>query len=211
MLQNGSLIPDIKVKTLLSLYHGICAHPLALEQIRDKAQLGEIWQSTIGKLSGGQQQRVRLALALLADPQVIILDEPTVGIDVEGRRAFWATMRDFADGGRTIIFATHYLDEADEFASRVVMMSHGEIVADGSSTQIKQALGGRKVSFNATIERDWSILPGATTAAVRGSRTTIWTTQSDDCLRMLLGYPDISELEVATPSLEDAFIKLTRR
>ncbi|MGL4831847.1 MAG: ATP-binding cassette domain-containing protein [Propionibacteriaceae bacterium] len=209
MLQNGSLIPDVKVKTLLSLYHGICAHPLSLARVRDQAELGTIWESTISKLSGGQRQRVRLGLVLLADPQLIILDEPTVGIDVEGRRAFWATMRDFADDGRTIIFATHYLDEADEFANRVVMLSHGGIVADGSSTQIKQALGGRKVSFNATIERDWSSLPGVTAIEVRGSRTIIRTAHSDHCLRALLGYPDVGELEVATPSLDDAFVELT--
>src|SRR5579875_1748206 len=97
------------------------------------------------KLSGGQTQRVRFALALVANPDLMVLDEPTVALDVEGRREFWRRMREYAAGGRTVLFATHYLEEADAFADRAVLMAHGRVVADGPTTEIKAMVGTRTI------------------------------------------------------------------
>lgn len=209
MLQSGALLDDVSVITLLNLMHGLHAHPRALSEVVAIADLGAILKSNVAKLSGGQAQRVRFALAMIPDPEVILLDEPTVGLDVESRRAFWATMRAFADTGRTIMFATHYLDEADDIADRIVVMAHGRVVADGTGAEIKQAAGGRTVSFRATEPADWYKLPGVTHVVDDGNRVQLTTTQSDLTLRAVLDANGF-DLELGAARLEDAFINLTQ-
>ena len=131
MLQNGSLLADLPVRALLTFMHGLHAHPMPVGEAIERARLDDILGNNVGRLSGGQAQRLRFGLAIMGDPRLLILDEPTVGMDVDARRRFWATMDDLTDGGRTIVFATHYLDEADAFADRIVVLNDGRIVADG--------------------------------------------------------------------------------
>src|SRR5262249_56016917 len=122
------------------------------------------------KLSGGQTQRVRFAVALVSNPDLLVLDEPTVAMDVEGRHGFWAAMRSFAAGGKTVLFATHYLEEADEYADRVVLMANGVVVADGPPTEIKAMVGNRTIRATlpgAPLE-ELERLPGVTRADRRG-------------------------------------------
>ena len=207
MLQNGTLLWDVTVRRLLTLMHGLQAHPLPMDEVVERANLSSILTTNTNKLSGGQAQRVRFALAIMADPRLLILDEPTVGMDVDARRAFWATMADLATGGRTVVFATHYLDEADEFADRIVVLNRGRVVADGTGSQIKAIVGGRQIAFSGP-DRDYRFLVGVVAHEHRGSRIVLTSTDSDATLRALLADPGVTDVEVRAASLEDAFVSL---
>lgn len=207
MLQNGVLLWDVPVRRLLTLMHGLYAHPLPLDEVVERADLGPILRSNTNKLSGGEAQRVRFALAMMTDPRLLILDEPTVGMDVDARRTFWATMDTLTAEGRTVVFATHYLDEADEFADRIVVLNAGRIAADGTGSEIKAVVGGRRIGF-AGPARDYAGLPGVVAQEHRGARIVLTSTNSDATLRALLTDPSVRDVEVSAPSLEDAFLSL---
>lgn len=207
MLQNGALLAEATVVSMLKLVHGLHAHPLPLGEVIERASIADLLRSNVGKLSGGQAQRVRFALAIMGDPRLLILDEPTVGMDVDARRRFWATMSDLTTGGRTVVFATHYLDEADEFAERIVVLAAGTIVADGTGPQIKAGVGGRHVRFSGP-DRDWASLPGVVSVTREGSTWQLACSDSDATLRALLLDPSVRDVEVTAPRLEDAFLEL---
>ncbi|MGA8720720.1 MAG: ABC transporter ATP-binding protein, partial [Solirubrobacteraceae bacterium] len=133
MLQSGALMRDVTPRELLAMMASLYPEPLEIDGAIELVGLNEIADRRAHKLSGGQAQRVRFALALVSDPAVLILDEPTVGMDVEARRGFWVSVRRFAARGKTVIFATHYLEEADAYVDRAVLMSHGRVVADGAT------------------------------------------------------------------------------
>jgi ABC-2 type transport system ATP-binding protein len=164
------------------------------------------------KLSGGQAQRVRFACALVANPDLLVLDEPTVAMDVEGRHAFWATMRSFAQRGTTIVFATHYLEEADDFADRAVLMAHGRVVADGPTTEIKARVGARMIraTLPGAPEAELRALPGVASVDRRGAAVTLRCSDSDAAIRALLTrFPEARDLEISGAGLEEAFLELT--
>ena len=210
MLQNGALLADPTVGRLLRMMHGIHLNPLPLADVIEMADVGGILKSNTSKLSGGQAQRVRFALAIMADPQLIMLDEPTVGLDVDARRRFWRIMGSLADSGRTVVFATHYLDETDEFADRIVVLNEGRVVADGTGAEIKARVGGRHVSFTGP-ERDWSVLDAVVSVERDGDRVTLNSSDADATLRALFTGPDagaVADVEVASVRLEDAFLSL---
>ena len=212
MLQNGTLLWDTKVGRLLRGMRALHRHPLPLDRVIELADVGSFLSTSTSKLSGGQAQRVRFALAIMADPRLLILDEPTVGLDALSRRRFWATMTDFTATGRTVVFATHYLDEADEFADRIVVLDKGRVIADGTGREIRRVVGGRTISF-AGPERDWAGLPGVLAAATQDGRHLLTCSDSDATLRALFRDPDgaaIRDVEVASPSLEDAFLTITK-
>src|SRR6185437_9516541 len=145
MLQTGSLIRDLTVRELVSMMAALYPEPLAVEEVLQLTGTSEFAGQRTQKLSGGQTQRVRAAVALVSNPELLVLDEPTVALDVEGRNAFWRVMREFAASGRTILFATHYLEEADAYADRAVLMAHGKLVADGPTNEIKAMVGSRTI------------------------------------------------------------------
>ena len=145
MLQGGALMRDLTVRELLLQLASLYPHPEDVDKTLELVEITQIANQRTQKLSGGQAQRVRFAMALVTNASLLVLDEPTVGMDVESRHAFWTTMRGFASGGRTVLFATHYLEEADEFADRVVLMAHGEVVADGTPNEIKAKVGSRTI------------------------------------------------------------------
>ncbi len=208
MLQNGTLLWDTTVGALVKLMHGLHCHPLPLDTVVDRAGLGPMWNLNTNKLSGGQAQRVRFALAILPNSRLLLLDEPTVGMDVDARRHFWGTMADLTQAGRTVVFATHYLEEADGFADRIVVLNRGAIVADGSGRDIKRHVGGRRVSFTGP-DRDWSSLPGVLATSRDNGRVTLTSLDSDQTLRALIaGGEAVADVEVFSPSLEDAFLTL---
>ena len=211
MLQAGALLPDITVKELVTMFAGLHRNPLPVGEAMDLAGVAEIAGQKTQKLSGGQAQRVRFALALTPNPDLLVLDEPTAAMDVEVRRAFWASMRRFTATGRTVLFATHYLEEADQFADRVVVLAGGVVVADGTGAQIKATVAGRTVS--AVIEGaradDLGRLPGVLGVEHQATRTLLRCNDSDAALRALLtGYPQAHDIEIAAGNLEDAFLEL---
>lgn len=212
MMQAGALLQEATVRDVLRLMHGLHAHPLPLAEVIERADLGEFLRTRTEKLSGGQAQRLRYALAIMPDPELLILDEPTVGMDVGTRRAFWASMRDVTAGGRTVLFATHYLDEADAEANRIVVLARGRVIADGTPAVVKSQVASRTIAL---ADRDVAVegltsLPGVLSAERVGSRLVLRTTDSDRTLRSLLvAYPRAAEIEIASASLEDAFLALT--
>jgi len=212
MLQTGSLIRDLTVRELIAMVASLYPSPLGIDEAIDLTGIGEIAGRMTQKLSGGETQRARFATALVTNPDLLVLDEPTVAMDVESRRAFWATMRDFATRGKTVVFATHYLEEADEFADRVILMAHGRVVADGPPTEIKGMVGTRRI--RATLpDADLvalSALPGVSHAERRGESVSLSCSDSDTAIRALLArFADASDIEIAGAGLEEAFVELT--
>jgi ABC-2 type transport system ATP-binding protein len=212
MLQGGALLPDLTVKELVTTFAALHRHPLPVDEAIERAGITQIAGQKTTKLSGGQAQRVRYALSLVPDPDLLVLDEPTVAMDVELRRSFWASMREFTAAGKTVMFATHYLEEADDFADRVVVLARGRIVADGTGAQIKATVAGRMISAvvpGATPQQLRS-LPGVSSVESQGPRMVLRCTDSDTALRSLLaGHPECHDVEIRTGNLEDAFLELT--
>jgi ABC-2 type transport system ATP-binding protein len=212
MLQSTGLPADVYVRELVALVRALYPDPLPYDQVVEEAGLGEILGRRIEQLSGGQVQRVKLALALAGNPRFLVLDEPTVAMDVETRRLFWERIRAAARGGRTVLFATHYLAEAEEYADRVVLLRAGKVVADGSVAAVRALVSGRVVAFTlpGADAGGFAGLPGVTGVVVEGDRVRLTCTDSDTALRALLpAVPAARDIEVTAHGLEDAFVKLT--
>ena len=213
MLQTGGVIQDIAVRDLVAMLASLYPSPLDVDEVLRRTGLVEVARRQASKLSGGQTQRVRFALALVSNPSLLVLDEPTVALDVEGRHEFWAAMREFTDQGRTVLFATHYLEEADSFADRIVLMAEGRIVADGPATEIKAVVGLRTIRAtlpDVELSR-LEALPGVRSAQRNGAAVTLQCDDADAAVRALLpAYPEARDLEIAGAGLEQAFRMLTR-
>jgi ABC-2 type transport system ATP-binding protein len=212
MLQTGSLIRDVSVRELLTMVSSLYPKPLDLDETLALTGIGSIAAQRTQKLSGGQTQRVRFALALLTNPDLLVLDEPTVAMDVESRHAFWTTMRDFASRGKTILFATHYLEEADDYADRAVLMAHGRVVADGPTTEIKAMVGTRTIRATLPLVdlEPLAALPGVTHVERRGEAVVFTCSDSDRTIRALVTeFPDARDIEISGAGLEEAFLRLT--
>jgi ABC-2 type transport system ATP-binding protein len=212
MLQTGDLIRDLSVRELIAMMASLYPDPLGVDQVLELTGVSEIAQQRTQKLSGGQTQRVRFAVALVSNPELLVLDEPTVALDVEGRLAFWTTMREFAGRGKTILFATHYLEEADAYADRAVLMARGQIVADGPTNEIKAMVGTRTIRATLPgVDPDGlARLPGVSAVERRGEALTLQCNDSDAAIRALLtAYPAARDIEIEAAGLEQAFIELT--
>ncbi|MFE6162360.1 ABC transporter ATP-binding protein [Streptomyces sp. NPDC056486] len=211
MLQEGRLVPRVTVRELVSFVAGRYPAPLPVGEALALAGIEDLAGRRVDKLSGGQTQRVRFAVALAGNPSLIVLDEPTAALDVEARQVFWASMRAYARRGNTVLFSTHYLEEADRHADRIVVMDHGRIVADGSGEQVKRSAGGSTVSFDLAGRgsEGLTLLPGVVSVEVHGDRARLRTTDSDATVIALAELGAIRGLEVAAASLDEAFLTLT--
>ena len=212
MLQTGALIRGLSVRELVAMVASLYPDPLDIDEVIELAGLMDAAQQRTEKLSGGQTQRARFAVAVVSNPDLLILDEPTVAMDVEGRRAFWVAMRAFAARGKTVMFATHYLDEADTNADRAVLLAHGRIVADGPTTEIKGRVGTRTI--RATLPEvatdGLAAIAGVNSAERHGDAVSLVCSDSDTAIRELLGrYPGARDIEITGAGLEDAFLRLT--
>ncbi len=214
VLQTGGLLRDLRVRETVELIASTYRiHPPA-DDVMARAGIDGIGDQQVQSCSGGEQQRLRFALALLADPELLILDEPTTGMDVGARQEFWQAMHAEADGGRTIVFATHYLEEAEHFAQRTVLLARGRVVADGPTERIRSHVGGRTVratlpeSSPSTAVDDLRSLDDVTDLRIHGSRVDIVTADSDRIARLLLD-AGAHDLEIEAASLEHAFLALT--
>ncbi|MYU53188.1 ATP-binding cassette domain-containing protein [Streptomyces sp. SID7805] len=213
MLQSGGLMDGVKVRELVRLASDLHPRGYPVDQILATAGITEIGDRLIGKLSGGQEQRVRFALATAGANDLIVLDEPTTGMDVSARQTFWGTMREQVQQGRTVLFATHYLEEADEIADRVIVLHRGRVLADGTAAEIKARAGARRVTFDLDEPIDRTALHGLpflTALEISGHTVRIQSQNADATVHALYGlglYPH--NLEVSGLGLEQAFIALT--
>ncbi|MCX4097569.1 ABC transporter ATP-binding protein [Nocardia sp. alder85J] len=211
VLQSGGLLPDLTVAETVRLVAVLHASPRPVAEVLARAGISDIADRLVGKCSGGQRQRLRFALALLPDPDLLVLDEPTTGMDVEGRREFWNAIRRDAGDGRTVLFATHYLDEADAYADRIVLVRNGTVVADGSAAAVRNLAAGRTLS--ATLpgadRARLSEIPGVDRVEQRGDRIIVHAKDSDAVARYLLTATAAVDLEITARTLEDAFLALT--
>ncbi len=215
MLQSATLPAGARVGELVDLARALYPLPAPREQILDRAGLRELAGRRVDGLSGGEAQRVRFALSVAGDPDLVFLDEPTVAMDVEGRRAFWADMRRFAAEGRTVLFATHYLDEADHVADRIIVLDRGRVIADGSPADLKGRVAHRTVRFAwsaGTGDGDARLgaLPGVISAERRGEAVSLVSRDADETVRALVAAGiAFRHLEVAGADLDTAFLALT--
>ncbi|WP_431278477.1 ABC transporter ATP-binding protein [Leifsonia poae] len=216
MLQGGALLPTLTVAQSVALVAAAHKHPLTVAEALERARCTEIAKQKVSKLSGGQMQRARFAVAVVSNPDLLFLDEPTAAMDVEARRTFWQSMREFTDEGRTVVFATHYLDEADTYADRIVMLSSGRVVADGTPTEVKAVVSGRRIragfdfAWTPAVEDALRALPGVRSLDHRAEQLTIVSEDSDLTLRALLAaHHDIHDIEVTAHTMDDAFLALT--
>ncbi|WP_112247022.1 ABC transporter ATP-binding protein [Kribbella monticola] len=211
MLQSGGIIEDAKVGELMNLVAGLHKEPMPVAEALDRAGIADLVGRKIKGLSGGQKQRVRFAMAIIPQPDLIVLDEPTTGMDVESRRDFWASMHAETARGRTVLFATHYLEEADAYADRVVLMRNGKVVADGTAAQIKAGVSGRTI--RATVPgadlAALAALPGVRNVETRGDVVLLQCANSDDTLRHLLNNTPAHDIEVTSADLEDAVLAIS--
>jgi ABC-2 type transport system ATP-binding protein len=212
MLQESGIPAMLKVREIVDLFRSYYPKPLASERAIAMAGLEEKANALVKELSGGQRQRLYFALAVCGDPEVLFLDEPTVGMDVEGRRSFIERIAEFAHMGRTVVLTTHYLEEADQLAERVIVIDRGLVIADASPVEIKSKVAGKRVRFTAPLltDKDLDGLP-VTTSTIKDHTVQLLTNQPETVLRELFQRGiAISDLEVAGADLEDAFISLTR-
>ncbi len=212
MLQTGSPLDHLKVRELVTLMASYYPNPLDVDDVLAQTGVAEFAGQWTNRLSGGEVQRTRFAAALVGNPDLLVLDEPTAAIDVEGRRQFWAAMRAITAQGKTVIFATHYLEEADAYADRIVLMAHGDIVADGPASEIKANVGRRTVRATLLDVEVVALqaLPGVLSAKRQGTTVTLSCSDADAATSALLRmFPGVRDLEVHGSSLEDAFFDLT--
>jgi ABC-2 type transport system ATP-binding protein len=202
----------VKVGELVTMTSRLYRHPACVERTLARAGLSGLADRQTQRLSGGQAQRVRFALAIAGNPDLVFLDEPTVAMDVEGRRTFWAMMRGFAGEGRTVLFATHHLDEADAVADRIVVLRKGTVVANGAASTIKATVASRRLRFvsNGADPARLRELDGVVAASVRGSEVVLDSLDADATVRSLVvSGTAFSDIEVTGADLEQAFLALT--
>ena len=210
MQQSASLVDTLRVVELVRQFSAYYPAPRPIEQTLTMAGLETLADRRYAALSGGQQRRVQFALAICGNPPLLFVDEPTVGLDVSARRDFWRILRELRQQGTGIVLTTHYLDEADALADRIVMIADGRILAHGSPTEIKSRAAGKKLRFRTSIElaalAHWQ---GVLTVEQQGELTELQVTHAESILRRLLDADaELSDLQVLPLSLEDAFLSL---
>jgi ABC-2 type transport system ATP-binding protein len=212
MLQSGGLMPEVTVRELVTLVTGFHPRPEPVEQTMRRAGIVQFADQRVDKLSGGQTQRVRFALAIVGNCDLIVLDEPTAAMDVETRRAFWDNMKVEVAEGKTLLFATHYLEEADQAADRIIVINKGRLLADGTPAEIKARAGAKRISFHLDrIDEPFMLgLPALVNVEIRHDLVQIQSSDSDRTLYAVLdaGYRP-RDLEVSSLGLEQAFLAIT--
>ncbi len=212
MLQASGVPATLRVGELLSQFRGYYPTPLPLDQVITAAGLDGLTRRLFGELSGGQQRRVMFAITLAGNPDLVVFDEPTTGLDVAARRGMWATLRDLARSGRGVVLTTHYLEEADALADRIVVIDAGEAIAEGTPGEVKARVPGRRVraqtSLSAAVAGRW---PGVLRASREGPWLELLASVAEPALRTLLALdPAATDITVTEPTLEEAFLALTR-
>ena len=212
MLQVSGVPDTLTVSEHLELFCSYYPAPLLVSQLLAMAGLEDVRARRFGRLSGGQKQRVMFALALAGDPELVFLDEPTAGLDVEARRSLWTEIRDMKAAGRTAVLTTHYLEEADALADRIAVIHQGRVVAEGTPAEVKSRTADRRIRCITGIARDEVAgLPGVVRVEANGQHLEILTTRPEEVLWDLYARdPDLRDLQVTGAGLEDTFLELVR-
>ncbi|MBH5320931.1 ABC transporter ATP-binding protein [Paenibacillus sp. GSMTC-2017] len=215
----GALMQDVKaadglnVKDVLQLFRSYYKNPMSLERLLDISGLHEDVKRKAASLSGGQRRRLAFAQSLAGNPELLLLDEPTVGMDIQARDRFWETIRALAKDGRTVLLTTHYLEEADAIADHIAVVGSGRVVAEGTPERLKAQTALRTISFrstNAPHEKEWLTLPGVEKAECNGERIRLHARETDVLLFKLMQSPwGVTDIDVQSASLEDTFRSLT--
>ena len=212
MLQSATLPPTLRVRELLRLTASYYANPRVLQESAELAAVEDLLDRPYGKLSGGQQRRVQFALALCGRPQLLFLDEPTVGMDIQARQALWAAIRRLVGEGCSVLLTTHYLEEAEALADRVCVMTRGRAIHEGTVDELRARVGVKRIRCISTLlpetVADW---PEVVEVRVEGGRLQLTTAEAEVVvLRLLQNDAWLRELEVQRAGLAEAFTELTR-
>ena len=212
MLQVGKVPETLKVREHIDLFSSYYTNPLPLGDVLAAAGLDKLSDRKFGDLSGGQRQRTLFALAICGNPDLLFLDEPTVGLDVEARRALWEEIRRLVARGKTVLLTTHYLEEADALADRIAVINQGEIIAEGTPAEIKSQTSGKRIRCITQLSpAELLQIPGVTSARQDREAIEIHTGDAELVVRTLLARdPALSGLEITSAGLEEAFLSLTR-
>ena len=212
MLQVARVTETLRVREHLDLFRSYYPRPLPVADIVRIAQLQGIEDRFFGQLSGGQKQRALFALAICGNPDLIFLDEPTVGMDIEARRALWQQIRSLCAQGKTVLLTTHYLEEADALAHRIIVINEGRVISAGTPAEIKKSSGGRTIRCQTRLSREFmQTLPSVSNVEFNQGTVVVTASEAETVVReMLLRDESLSGLEVAGPALEDAFLALTK-
>jgi ABC-2 type transport system ATP-binding protein len=212
MLQVGRVPETLRVGEHIDLFSAYYQAPMPAERILAAAGLERLCDRKFGELSGGQRQRVLFALAICGDPDLLFLDEPTVGLDVEARRLLWDEIRQLVSRGKTVLLTTHYLQEADALADRVAVIHQGQIIAEGTPAEIKAQTSGKRIRCVTTLGVDClRQIAGVTEVKQDREAVEIHASEAEPVVRELLTRDAaLSGLEVTSAGLEDAFLALTR-
>jgi ABC-2 type transport system ATP-binding protein len=212
MLQEAHLPETLRVSELINLTQSYYPSKRHIAEISDMAGIGDLLQRPYGKLSGGQQRRVQFALAVCANVEILFLDEPTVGLDIEAREAMWKSMQALVAEGCAIVLTTHYLEEAEALANRVVVMTQGNIIAEGSVEAIRARVSMRRIrcvsSLNIADIKQWA---GIDSLGYDGDYLVIQTQDAEAIVQQLLkADPGLQQLEIKRAGLAEAFVELTK-
>jgi ABC-2 type transport system ATP-binding protein len=212
MMQVGRMPETLKVREHIDLFSSYYPKPLSMAETLAASGLRGYENRYLGKLSGGEKQRLMFALALCGDPDLIILDEPTVGLDVESRRGLWLQIRRLAERGKSVLITTHYLDEADALAHRIVVMNRGGVIATGTPADIKAHAATKRIRCSTILNLPTvQALRGVSSATQTEHFMEIQASNSDQVLAQLLQLdPQLSDIEISSAALEDAFLALTQ-
>jgi ABC-2 type transport system ATP-binding protein len=211
MLQIARVPETLRVREHIDLFSSYYRTPMPYREVIDAAGLRGVEERKFGDLSGGQRQRLLFALAICGNPDLLILDEPTVGLDIEARRGLWVQIRALLGRGKSVLLTTHYLEEADALANRVIVIDRGTIIAEGTPDQIKQRAAGKRIRCRTALSvDDVRAIPFVTTVDADEDAVVIGTPASDIVIRELLARdPGLSDLEITSAGLEEAFLALT--
>ena len=213
MLQISAVPQTLRVAELVELFSSYYPDPLARTETLRIAGLGGLEKRPFGQLSGGQRQRVLFALSICGDPELLYLDEPTTGLDVEARRGLWQQIRTFVERGRSVVLTTHYLEEADALADRIILLNEGRSIAEGSPTMIKARVTGRRIRCRTRLHTsEIDCIPGVKNVETQDGVIEILTSRAEPVVReLLMRDSDLSDLEVLGAALDDAFLALTNK
>lgn len=212
-MQDVKAADGLTVNEVLQLFRSYYRNPMSLERLLDISGLHADKKRRASSLSGGQRRRLAFAQSVAGNPELLLLDEPTVGMDIEARGRFWDTIQALASDGRTVLLTTHYLEEADAVADHIAVIANGQVVAEGTPERLKTQTTLRTVSFraaNAPAEQEWLTLPGVEKAECNGERIRLYAQETDVLLFTLMQSAwGVSDINIQSASLEDTFLRLT--